>query len=211
MAGTLAIAATGAWQFMPERGAQMVDRDSFAVFPRSLGDWQQVGPPEMLAPDVERALQADDYHQVTLRNPAATADVGLFMAWYLDQSRGGVHSPEICLPGSGWEIAWLERTDITQTMGTETPFMINRAIIQRGTTRMMVYYWFQQNERRVAWDMAAKFWLLVDGIRTGSTDGATVRLTTLIRSDETDAQAEARLQSVLTELMDPLPRFIPEE
>jgi EpsI family protein len=133
------------------------------------------------------------------------------MAWYLDQSRGGVHSPEICLPASGWEIAWLERTDITQTMGTETPFMINRAIIQQGTTRMMVYYWFQQGERRVAWDMAAKFWLLVDGIQTGSTDGATVRLTTLIRGDETDADAEARLQNVLSELMDPLPRFIPEE
>jgi EpsI family protein len=89
--------------------------------------------------------------------------------------------------------------------------MINRAIIQQGTTRMMVYYWFQQGERRVAWDMAAKFWLLVDGITTGSTDGATVRLTTLIRGDETDADAEARLQSVLTELMEPLPRFIPEE
>jgi hypothetical protein len=40
---------------------------------------------------------------------------------------------------------------------------------------------------------------------------ATVRLTTLIRGDETDADAEARLQNVLSELMDPLPRFIPEE
>jgi EpsI family protein len=164
----------------------------------------------MLAPDVERALQADDYHQITLRNPANAAEVGLFMAWYRDQSRGGVHSPEICLPASGWEIAWLERSDITEAMGTETPLVINRAIIERGMTRMMVYYWFQQGERRVAWDMAAKFWLMVDGIRSGSTDGAIVRLTTLIGSDETDAQAEARLQNVLAELMDPLPRFIPE-
>ena len=45
---------------------------------------------------------------------------------------------------------------------------------------MMVYYWFQQRERRIAWDMAAKFWLMVDGIRTGRTDGALVRLTTPI-------------------------------
>jgi hypothetical protein len=75
-----------------------------------------------------------------------------------------VHSPEICLPGSGWEIAWLERTDIASEMGTETPFNINRAIIQHGETRMMVYYWFQQGERRIAWDFAAKFYLMVDGI-----------------------------------------------
>jgi EpsI family protein len=132
------------------------------------------------------------------------------MAWYRDQSQGGVHSPEICLPGAGWEIAWLERTDITEAMGTAAPFMINRAIIERGTTRMMVYYWFQQGDRRVAWDMAAKFYLMMDGIRTGETDGAIVRLTTLIEDGEADATAEARLQDVLVELMDPLPRFIPE-
>ncbi|MDG4649625.1 VPLPA-CTERM-specific exosortase XrtD [Roseibacterium sp. SDUM158017] len=210
-AAGLAAAAVGAWQFVPERGGQLVDRDSFAVFPRTFGEWQQVGPPETLAPDVERALRADDYHQVTLRSPAAASDVGLFMAWYQDQSRGGVHSPEICLPGSGWEIAWLERTDVSGMMRTETPFMLNRAIIERGTTRMMVYYWFQQGERRVAWDMAAKFYLMLDGIRTGETDGAIVRLTTLIGNGESEAEAEARLQSTLTELLPHLPRFIPED
>jgi exosortase D (VPLPA-CTERM-specific) len=210
-AAGLAIAAAAAWQLVPERGAQAVDRDSFALFPRDLGDWGQVGLPQRLEPEVERTLRADDYHQVTLRNPAAGADVSLFMAWYLDQSRGGVHSPEICLPGAGWEIAWLERTDITEQMGTAAQFNINRAIIQRGETRMMVYYWFQQGERRIAWDLAAKFWLMVDGIRQGSTDGAIVRLTTVIGANESDAAAEARLQGVLTELMDPLPRFIPDE
>jgi EpsI family protein len=96
-------------------------------------------------------------------------------------------------------------------MGTDTPFMINRAIIERGQARMMVYYWFQQGERRVAWDMAAKFYLMIDGITSGSTDGAIVRLTTLIGGDETEAEAEARLQDVLANLIEPLPRFIPEE
>lgn len=42
------------------------------------------------------------------------------------------------------------------------------------------------------------------------TDGAIVRLTTLIGNGETDAAAEARLRSVLDELVVPLPRFIPE-
>lgn len=209
-AAALAFAAVGAFQLVPERGGAMIEREKFALFPRQLGAWSQVGPAEMLTPDVERALQADDYRQINLRNPAAAADVGLFIAWYRDQSRGGVHSPEICLPASGWEIAWLERTDITHEMGTTTPFNINRAIIERGVTRMMVYYWFQQGERRVAWDMAAKFHLMVDGITTGSTDGSIVRLTTLISAGESEAEAEARLQSVLNELMVPLPRFLPE-
>jgi EpsI family protein len=136
-----------------------------------LGEWEQTGPPSGWRTASRRTLGADDYHSVILVRSGGEPNVGLFMAWYEDQSQGGVHSPEICLPGSGWEIAWLERTDIASEMGTETPFNINRAIIQHGETRMMVYYWFQQGERRIAWDFAAKFYLMVDGIRPAPPTG----------------------------------------
>ncbi|MEL6531956.1 MAG: VPLPA-CTERM-specific exosortase XrtD [Pseudomonadota bacterium] len=209
----LAVGALGAWQAIPDNRQGTIARDSFALFPRELGAWEQQGRPDRLSENVAEVLAADDYHQVTLTRPGVDEPaVGLFMAFYEDQTQGGVHSPEICLPGSGWEIAWLERTDITEMMGTDVPFNINRAIIQRGETRMMVYYWFQQGERRVAWDFAAKFYLMIDGITTGSTDGSIVRLTTLIDDSDTgEAEAEARLQDMLVELQEPLPRFIPAE
>ena len=168
------------------------------------------GVPQVLDAKVERALGADDYLQVDLAAPGSEVPVGLFMAWYADQTQGGVHSPEVCLPGSGWEIAWLERTDVAPEIGYPGEFNLNRAIIQKGQTRMMVYYWFEQRGRKVAWDMAAKFHLLVDGVATGQTDGGIVRLTTLIAPSESDADAEARLQDVLVELVSPLPRFLPE-
>ena len=206
----ISLGAMLAVQSLPERGANAPERDSFALFPRSLGEWRQAGPRQFLNAGTEAVLGADDYHQVNFAKPGAAAPVGLFMAWYDDQSKGGVHSPEICLPGAGWEIAWLERTDIAAEMGSDTPFRINRAIIQQGETRMMVYYWFQQKQRRVAWDFAAKYWLMVDGIRTGRTDGALVRLTTLIQTGESDEAAEARLKGMLHEIQAPLPRFIPE-
>ncbi|MEO0745703.1 MAG: exosortase-associated EpsI family protein, partial [Pseudomonadota bacterium] len=44
----------------------------------------------------------------------------------------------------------------------------------------------------------------------GRTDGALVRLLTPIGPNETEKQAEARLQSVFLEMNDVLPRFIPE-
>ncbi|MEM1159303.1 MAG: VPLPA-CTERM-specific exosortase XrtD [Pseudomonadota bacterium] len=201
--------AAGAWQMVPERGAQPPARDSFALFPRQLDTWRQVGPAQTLSPSVARSLAADDYLQVDLMRDGMAAEVGLFMAWYDDQSQGGVHSPEICLPGAGWEIAWLERTDITEAQGSDLPFAINRAIIQKGETRMMVYYWFEQKGRRIAWDFAAKYWLMVDGIRTGRTDGALVRLTTVIEPGESDQAAEVRLESLLGDLKPVLPRFIP--
>ncbi|WP_227271808.1 VPLPA-CTERM-specific exosortase XrtD [Roseobacter weihaiensis] len=208
--GVFMIAAALSLQAMPERGMTKIERDSFVLFPRQLEDWSQVGRATKLSPGIENVLGADDYHQVNFAVSEGTPLVGLFMAWYDDQSQGGVHSPEICLPGAGWEIAWLERTDISQTMGTDTPFEINRAIIQKGEARMMVYYWFQQKSRKIAWDFEAKWWLMVDGIRTGRTDGALVRLTTIIAPDEEEAQAEARLKSMLDALQEPLPRFIPE-
>jgi exosortase D (VPLPA-CTERM-specific) len=209
-AAGIGLVALLSFQALPERTAQTIERDSFVLFPRSLGEWDQIGPRQRLEDSVAQGLGADDYLSVFLGRGLNEPQVGLFMAWYEDQSQGGVHSPEICLPGSGWEIAWLERSDIAAEMGTDTPFNINRAIIQQGDVRMMVYYWFQQGERRVAWDFAAKFYLLVDGIATGSTDGALIRLTTLISDREDDAAAEARLQGVLRGLMEPLPRFIPD-
>ncbi|WP_300064312.1 VPLPA-CTERM-specific exosortase XrtD [uncultured Roseobacter sp.] len=208
-AGFAMLIAVGGLQAMPERGANAPVRDSFALFPREIGGWQQAGPREFLKPGVARKLGADDYHQVSFVKPDVDGYVGLFMAWYNDQSQGGVHSPEVCLPGSGWEIAWLERTDLTDVMGTDVPFRVNRAIIQKGENRMMVFYWFQQKDRRVAWDFAAKFWLMVDGVRTGRTDGALVRLTTPIKINESDAAAEERLMEVMRAIQKPLSRFIP--
>ena len=75
---------------------------------------------------------------------------------------------------------------------------------------MMVFYWFEQKGRKIAWDMAAKYYLMVDGITTGRTDGALVRLTTQIAVDEQAADAEARLTDMMREVVKPLHRFIPE-
>lgn len=198
------------WQTMPDRSEIAISRESFTGFPRALGDWRQEGTRRALSASVERALAADDYASITYGRPGERQTVEFFSAWYADQSKDGVHSPEICLPGGGWEIAWLERSDLTEQMGWDSPFRINRAIIQKGETRMMVFYWFEQKGRKVAWDMAAKYFLLVDGVRTGRTDGALVRLTTAIGADESDAAAEARLMDMLRNVMVPLERFIPE-
>jgi hypothetical protein len=89
------------------------------------------------------------------------------------------------------------------------PFNINRVIIQRQNTRMMVYYWFQHGDRRIAWDFAQKLHLLVDSVRTGHVHGGIVRLTTLISANETEADAEARLQDMLAQMGGALPRFFP--
>jgi EpsI family protein len=130
-----------------------------------LGDWEQVGPGRILSDSVAGNLNADDYHSVTLSRAQRSPSVGLFMAWYEGPEPGRRTQPRD-LPagfGLGDRLAGAHRH--RRQMGTETPFNINRAIIQQNDTRMMVYYWFQQGERRIAWDFAAKFYLMVDGSR----------------------------------------------
>ena len=156
------------------------------------------------------SLAADDYHSVDYLRSGDPAGVEFFSAWYGDQTGGNsIHSPEVCLPGGGWEIAWLERLDMSKRIGWDDTFMVNRAIIQKGETRMMVLYWFEQRGRKIAWDIAAKYWLMMDSIRTGRTDGAIIRLTTPINPSETDEAAADRLTDIMREVLGPLPQFVP--
>ncbi|HMO06035.1 MAG TPA: EpsI family protein, partial [Paracoccaceae bacterium] len=193
-----------AWAAVPERPPVTVTRDPFALFPAQLGDWQ-AGPHRMLEPDVERILAADDYHSVLLAR-AGGAPVDLFLAWYRDDLQGGVHSPEVCLPGGGWEIAELRRIEAQHPV--EGAFSLNRAVIQKGTERMLVYYWFEQQGRRTASGLTAKLQLLAGKLTNGRSDSALVRLIVPIGAGGA-AEAEARLQQAMAEVLRPLPRFVP--
>ncbi|WP_096788091.1 VPLPA-CTERM-specific exosortase XrtD [Rhodobacter sp. CZR27] len=197
------------WHLRPEVERTLPMRESLAAFPRDLGNWHS-GTPLRIPPATLKALAATDHHSAQFRTPDSAETVDLFIAWYEDQTRGGTHSPEICLPSSGWEIARLERVDIGPAAGLGEPFPLNRVVIQRDEARMMVYYWFEQHGRHVAWDFEAKFWLLWDGLTIGRTDGALVRILTPIGRDESEAEAEARLQEVFLATNRVLTRFVPE-
>jgi exosortase D (VPLPA-CTERM-specific) len=207
-AAALFATAAGAWHAIPERPQPQIVREPLTLFPARFDDWRGA-PPQVLTPDIIASLGADDYRSVVYAQPGARTGVDLFIAWYEDQSRGGIHSPEICLPGSGWEIARIERVDVGPEMGLSEPLPVNRAVIQKGLDRVMVYYWFEQYGGRSAWDFAAKINLVLDGARHGRTDGALVRLTTPILPTESDADAEARLRSLLVPALEALPRFVP--
>ncbi len=207
-AALLSLLAAVAGQVQPKGTAAPVDRLPFALFPQEVGEWRRVGAPAALGPRVEAALGAQDYLAASFQRARDSAPSTVFIAWYADQARGGVHSPEICLPGAGWEIAALARTQFDPGGDGAALFPINRAIVQRGSERQLVYYWFEQRERRIAWDMAAKAWLLIGAIRTGRTDGALVRLSTTIEPGESDAEAAQRLDALIKRLLEPLPSFI---
>ena len=186
-----------------------IPRDSFQLFPRSLGDWQ--GRQFFLDAEVEAVLGADDYINATYISPNQTQAVNFFSAFYHKQTEGsGIHSPEVCLPVGGWEIFTFDTHEVSFPETIYGTFELNRAVIQKGLEKQLVYYWFEQRGRRMTNDFSAKMTVLYDGFTMGRSDGAIVRYTTVIGQNESEQDAEARIESLMAETLPRLQRFIPD-
>ncbi|MEM6932497.1 MAG: exosortase C-terminal domain/associated protein EpsI, partial [Pseudomonadota bacterium] len=206
LAGVLVSAA---FVLAPASERPAPERDAFALFPRNVGEWS--GVPTRLTPEVEAVLGADDYIEMTYAAPGEANVVNFFSAWYSKQTEGqGLHSPEVCLPVGGWEIFSLENHPVSMPHTVYGDFEVNRAVIQKGLSKQLVYYWFEQRGRRMTNDFSAKMTVVYDGFTRGRTDGALVRFVTPIGEGETEADADARLQRLMEKSLTRLPRFIPE-
>ena len=209
LASLISCALGAAFLLAPERHRLEVGRDAFAVFPRNAGEWS--GTPQLLDPTIEAVLKADDYVEMTYAAPGEAAAVNFFTAWYERQTDGqGLHSPEVCLPVGGWEIFSLDLHRVSMPDTVYGSFEINRAVIQKGLSKQLVYYWFEQRGRRMTNDFAAKLTVVWDSLTRGRTDGALVRYITPILDGEPEEAADARIQRLMTETLPRLPRFVPE-
>ncbi|RYH01246.1 VPLPA-CTERM-specific exosortase XrtD [Salipiger sp. IMCC34102] len=192
---------------LPERTHTPVARVPFSLLDDTLGPWTLESRTTLDAATLAE-LAADDVLAANFtRDAAESAPVELFLAYYADQRAGGIHSPEICLPGAGWEIETLTPMTLTDVQGTNVPAL--RAVIRRDLERRVVVYWFDQHGRRTARDYVAKATLVWDSLRHQRTDGALVRLVTSVRQGESPEAATARLTDMARHLGPALPPHLP--
>ena len=149
-------------------------------FPLVLGTWHGADQPRP-DPQTLRVLAADALlDRVYLER--GQAPVGLFVAYYGAQQHGeAIHSPQNCLPGSGWQPVSRRRAVIETSGG---PIDANRYVIEKQGRQQLVLYWFQGRGRTVSSEYANKFHLVLDAMRLGRTDGSLVRITTPIIAGE---------------------------
>jgi EpsI family protein len=183
----LALALLGARHVIEGRSAvETLLRAPLAAFPRQLGGW--AGHDEAaFAPEVERTLGADDYiNRVYVDGRTA---VGLYVAFYAAQRHGdAIHSPQHCLPGTGWEPVSRDRLTVATASGA---FAVNRYVVQKRRQRQLVLYWFEGRGRILASEYANKFHLLADGLLRRRTDGAIVRVIAPVVETERAAEEAA--------------------
>jgi EpsI family protein len=176
--------AYGHWAHGPDRE---VARPALATLPCDVGSWRCAGDTP-LERDVLAVLGVDDYVNRTYVG-ARDEVMGLYIGYYASQRTGdSIHSPQNCLPGSGWQPIASERTSIGAG-GTTIP--VNRYVIEKGLNRQVVLYWYQGRGRVVANEYANKFWLMVDQARLHRSNGSLVRLVAPVRGMDETALASA--------------------
>lgn len=184
-------------------------RVSFAEFPLRLGPWS--GVPDALGQMYLRSLNVDDYIMADYREQGSDAPVNLYIGYYDVQRANKVpHSPKACLPGGGWLMTSISRYRLPGIRVSGVPLVVNRVVISREGYRQVVYYWFQERGRVITNEYAAKWYLLVDSITRHRTDGALVRLMTMVGPNGDVKRADKRLTAFARRLAPILPQYVPD-
>ena len=190
--------------FLGQREEVDLKRKTFDQFPMQIEEW--IGHRGSIEKSSLDLLKLDDY---IMSNFKKNDDrVNFYVAYYDQQETGGAaHSPKTCLPGGGWRI--LSHTEL-ELAGTSLTVPINRFVISQGDNKQIVYYWFQERGQIIASEYAVKWHMLIDSIKHNRTDGALVRLTTLIGPLDSIENADKRLLDFAQNVTPLLKDYIPE-
>jgi EpsI family protein len=146
-------------------------KQPLASIPARLGSWIAIANEELASSELERLLPSD---YITRLYRKDDWQLSLLVTYYSHQRAGAVmHSPKVCLPGSGWEIA---KQDYVTVESKGKAYGLNKFHIQNAGTRMLVVYWYQTRNRIVKNEFAGKFFLVSDGLSNMPTDGSMVRI-----------------------------------
>ena len=85
----------------------------------------------------------------------------------------------------------------------------NRAVIQKGRHRQLVYYWFEQRGRRLTNEYLVKWYLFVDSLLKQRSDGALVRMVVPVPDGMAIETADAQLRHFVREFYPMLSRYVP--
>jgi len=180
-----------------------VSRTSFDHFPAQvLGMDSELRP---LSTPVLRALGLTDYLSRYYRASDGNG-TDFYVGFYASQRNGATyHSPKNCLPGSGWQMVDVGRANIATPGGTAS---VNEIVIQKGTDKQVVVYWYHDRGRIIASEYMAKIYMVWDAASRHRTDGALVRITVSVGDDgEQAARDKARVFAERAVTL--LPEFLP--
>jgi len=178
-----------------------------SAFPSQLNHWDSTLIE--LDKNTLEVLGNGDFMERVYRDPTARLPaVDVFLAYFPSQRTGDtIHSPQHCLPGSGWNP--VENVRVTLSMPGHRPFPVNRCVISKDGARRLVLYFFWAHDNGVASEYWAKYYLVKDAIRMNRSDGSLVRFVTPMFPGETPDAAQERLGPFTSAVLPLLDQYIP--
>ena len=186
------------------RGEAVPPRKPLHTLELAGGAWQ---PREssMFTDDIQNVLKASDYVMRRFSD-AGGRSVWLFIGYWETQRKGAQpHSPQNCLPGSGWEPLEVSRISIPLA---GTTLMVNQMLIQKDDQRQLLFYWYRAQGASVASELDAKLLMMKNAIVRNRTDGAMIRVSSPVYGSVT--ATSAHLTAFLQALQPVLSEYLPD-
>lgn len=191
-----------------KRSEIIPERKSYALFPLKVAEWQgQTGLLEQIYID---KLKLNDYALLNY-SKSGEPPVSFYSAYYESQRKeSATHSPRACIPGGGWQITSMTTEAIPGVTISSVPLKVNRLVIEKGGVKQLVYYWFQQRGRVITSEVVIKWYFFIDSILKKRSDGALMRITTIVPRNGSLEDADNRLTEFAREISSIVPEYVPD-
>ena len=185
------------------------ERERFARFPLKIDQWK--GVDVGMGQEFIDALKFDDYIVGNYSKKGDQLPVNFYVAYYASQRKGAsAHSPKSCMPGDGWRIGDFEQRQIGDHQTNRgDKLVVNRAVISKGSSRQLVYYWFQQRGRIITNEYLVKWFLFWDALTQQRTDGALMRLVVSLPEGSSELEADKKLTTFMDSVFPKLESYVP--
>ncbi|HSK70943.1 MAG TPA: EpsI family protein [Pyrinomonadaceae bacterium] len=189
-----------------QRGEAETSRKPLTELPQTLGEWRQKGSEIRFSEQTESVLGTSDYTMREYVSPEGRL-ANLYIGYYASQRTGATyHSPQNCLPGSGWVMKEPEIIEIKTPSGKI--FTANRYRLENGVYNEIMIYWYQGRGRSVASEYRDKINTVWDSVLRRRSDGAMVRVMTSVGKNE--AEATRSSVDLSAKIADKISDFVPE-
>jgi exosortase D (VPLPA-CTERM-specific) len=184
-------------------------KDGFSRFPLAISGWKGEAVP--LDNDIISLSGAEEAFNAVFSDKGKS--VSLYIGYRgtpFNESENFFHSPDVCLPSSGWKITNESDHSIhpVPVMGS---IKVKKIEVEKDGNHQLVYYWFQTKKLSSNNVNMNRFHLSLHALKRDNTYDLFIRPITPLYPDETREDAARRMDSFITGMMPVLIEYISDQ
>jgi len=174
-----------------------------SLFPTKIDGFVQINS-QTMDPKIIKILGVSSYVLRDYKDSSGFI-VNLYIGYYKEQKEGAmIHSPQHCLPGSGWLPIVDKIIYITLKDGEKMP--VREYILTKPGQKMVTFYWYQSRGRIIASDYKDRLYLIYDSLFRHRTDGSLIRVIGISNNIKEAKEKEIKFIKALEPI---LKKFLP--